>query len=305
MVSSLLEISSVVAILLVAWEVHATNYLPTTYPNIEACVTLPLQYSCENTTALTNSCCNVVKGGLVLQTQYWDTYTGLEIYGQLLPSGTWTIHGLWSDNCDGSYDQYCDLTRQYDPDPSPSVLPDGTPVPPYTGPSVKTFIEDFGRWDLLKYMETFWINQGTSNEDFWAHEFSKHATCTSTFDVACYEPDYKEHQDVVNFYETVVKVFQLYPTYNMLAAAGIVPSNGTTYTLAQITNAYSQTGAIPYLGCSGNGVVLDEVWYFHHVLGTEQYGHFKTINSTTPSSCAAEGLWYYGRTPTSEREVTY
>ncbi|KAI6120577.1 ribonuclease T2 [Pisolithus croceorrhizus] len=254
MVSSLLEMSSVVVILLVAWEVHATNYLATTYPNIEACV-------------LTNPCCNVVKDGLVLQTQYWDTYTGLEIYGQLLPSSTWTIHGLWLDNCDGSYDQYCDLTRQYDPDPSPSVLPDGTPVPPYTGPSVKTFSEDFGRWDLLKC--NFWINQGAPNEDFWAHEFSKHATCTSTFDVACYEPDYKEHQDVVNSYEAVVKVFQLYPTYNMLAAAGIVPSNGTTYTLAQITNAlYSQTGAIPYLGYSGNGVVLDEVWYFHHVLGT-------------------------------------
>ncbi|KAI6031407.1 ribonuclease T2 [Pisolithus microcarpus] len=285
MVSWFLGASPVAAVLLAASE--RTTFRRHTL-NIQACVALPLQYSCENTTALTNSCCNVVKGGLVLQTQYWDTYTGLEFYGQLLPSGSWTIHGLWPDNCDGSYDQYCDLTRQYDPDPSPSVLPDGTPVPPYTGPSVKTFIEDFGRWDLLKY------------------SFSKHATCTSTFDVACYEPDYKEHQDVVNFYETVVKVFQLYPTYNMLAAAGIVPSNGTTYTLAQITNAlYSQTGAIPYLGCSGDGVVLDEVWYFHHVLGTEQYGHFKTINSTTPSSCKADGLWYYERTPTSERDVTY
>lgn len=75
--------------------------LPTLYPNIEACVGLPVQYSCENTTVLTNSCCNVVQGGLVLQTQYWDTYTGLENQGQLLPKGSWGIHGLWPDNCDG------------------------------------------------------------------------------------------------------------------------------------------------------------------------------------------------------------
>ncbi|KAG8219471.1 ribonuclease T2 [Butyriboletus roseoflavus] len=280
----------------------ATCALPHLYPSIEVCIDLPLQYSCENTTVLTNSCCNVVKGGLVLQTQYWNTYTGLEKFGQLLPSGSWGIHGLWPDNCDGSYDQYCDLTRQYDPDPSPAYLPDGTVVPPYKGPSVRTFIEDFGRFDLLRYMDTFWINQGAPNDEFWAHEFSKHATCTSTFDVVCYEPGYKGHQEVVNFFETIMKVFQTYPTYNMLAAPGIIPSNKTTYTLARITNAlYSQTGAIPYLGCSNNGSVLDEVWYFHHVLGTEQYGHFETVNSTTPSTCNEDDIWYYERALGSER----
>ncbi|KAG2155619.1 ribonuclease T2 [Suillus clintonianus] len=290
--------------------IHAKSHPSTqnllTYPNIEACVGLPVQYSCENTTVLANSCCNVAQGGLVLQTQFWSTYTGLESQGQLLPQGSWTIHGLWPDNCDGSYDEYCDLSRQYDPQPSPSTLPDGTAVPPYEGPSVRTFIKDFGRSDLLQYMDAFWINQGAPNEDFWAHEFSKHATCTSTFDVACYEPGYQEHQEVVNFYETVTKVFQMYPTYNILAAAGILPSNTTTYTLSQITNAlYSQTGAVPYLGCYGHGTILDEVWYFHHVLGTEQYGHFKTLNSTTPSSCAETGIWYYERTATSEQVVSY
>ncbi|KAF9225412.1 ribonuclease T2 [Gyrodon lividus] len=295
-----------VGVLLAVTVVHATFTLPPLYPKIEACLGLPVQYSCENTTVLTNSCCNVVKGGLVLQAQFWDTYTGLERHGQLLPMGSWGIHGLWPDNCDASYDQYCDLTRQYDPNPSPATLPGGIVIPPYKGPSVRTFIEKFGRFDLLKYMDTFWVNQGAPNDEFWAHEFSKHATCTSTFDVACYEPGYEEHQEVVNFYETVTKVFQMYPTYNMLAAAGILPSNKTTYTLAQITSVlYSQAGAIPYFGCSNNGTVLDEVWYFHHVLGTEQYGHFKTLNSTTPSSCKATGIWYYERTPGSERLVSY
>lgn len=75
--------------------VHATCNLSHLYPSIEACVELPLQHSCENTTVFTNSCCNVVKGGLVLQTQYWDTYTSLERFGQLLPQGSWvsTVYG--------------------------------------------------------------------------------------------------------------------------------------------------------------------------------------------------------------------
>ena len=80
---------------------------------------------------------------------------------------------------------------------------------------------------------------------------------------------------------------------------------------------------MPYLGCGGeNGTILEEVWYFNHVLGTvslpeqrlswhrltrsvqEQLGQFKTLDSTTKTSCNATlGIWYYERTPTSEREV--
>jgi ribonuclease T2 len=66
-------------------------------------------------------------------------------------------------------------------------------------------------------VEQYWVSQGESNAAFWAHEFSKHATCTSTFDVACYGPDYKKHQDVVDFFQATVRAFQQYPTYEFLA----------------------------------------------------------------------------------------
>ncbi|KAG2156673.1 ribonuclease T2 [Suillus bovinus] len=283
--------------------IHAKFY--PTYPNFDMCTGVLMQYSCENTTVLKNSCCNVVQGGLVLQAQYWDTYTGLESHGQLLPKGSWSIHGLLPVNCDGTSGQYCDLSRQYDPKPSPSTLPNGTVITPYKGPSVRTFLDEFDHSDLLYYMDRFWINQGAPNEELWAQEFSKHGTCTSTFDVACYEPGYKKHQEVVNFFETVVKVFQKYPTFYKLASAGIVPSNTTTYTRAQITDAlYSQIGADPWLGCR-DGTVLEEIQYFHHVMGSEQYGDFKILDSIIPSTCAEYGIWYYERTPTSERAVVH
>lgn len=88
-----------------------------------------------------------------------------------------------------------------------------------------------------------------------------------------------------------------------------MPSNTTTYTLSQLQKAlHAQTGAVPFLGCggtgaSGNRTILNEVWYFNHVLGTGQYGVFKPIDSTTTSTCAQTGIRYLERTPTSEREV--
>ncbi|KIK07526.1 hypothetical protein K443DRAFT_129190 [Laccaria amethystina LaAM-08-1] len=232
----------------------------------------PSFFACENITAIKNTCCSPTPGGLVLQTQIWSTWTGLEKKGQKLPKGSWTIHGLWPDNCDGSFEQYCDFSRQYDPTPSPKVLPNGTVAP------------QFGRQDpVLTCMENYWINQGASNVDFWDHEicmFSKHATCTSTFNVACYDQ---------------------YPTFDMLAAAGITPSNKTSTTLTKLQNAIkSQTGAVPYFGCSTNGTVLSEVWYFN---GTEQFG---ITRHWTPSSCSKDvPVWYYERTKASEREVRH
>lgn len=38
-----------------------------------------------------------------LSTQFWDTYTGFESEGQLLPKNSWTLHGLWPDFCDGEH----------------------------------------------------------------------------------------------------------------------------------------------------------------------------------------------------------
>ncbi|KAG6866046.1 hypothetical protein C0991_009143 [Blastosporella zonata] len=236
--------------------------VPSTIPSLLSCASHPAVFSCENTTPIQNTCCSPTPGGLVLAAQYWSTYTGREREGQLLPKDRWTIHGLWPDNCDG----------QYDPIPSPASFPNGTVIPAWKGPGVDTYIREFGREDLLDYMNKYWINQGASNPAMWAHEFSKHGTCTSTFDVKCYGSSYKKNQELINYYDAAIRADKLYPSYDILAASGIAPSNKTSYTLAKISTAIkTQIGVTPYIGCTHNGTVLSELWYFHHVLGTEQY----------------------------------
>jgi ribonuclease T2 len=117
-------------------------------------------------------------------------------------------------------------------------------VLPYTGPSIDTFVKEFGKYDLLAYMNKYWVSQGGPSPNFWGHEFSKHATCYSTFDAPCYGPEYVEHQDVIDFFQTAIMYYMRLPTYVWLAKKGITPSNSTTYTLsnmqAALTDAYGK-----------------------------------------------------------------
>ena len=258
---------------------------PSTSPLNHTCAIEPLILSCPSADpSVVDTCCTETYGGLLLSTQFWSTYTGLESSGQLLPPNSWTLHGLWPDFCNGSYTQYCDLSRQYDPDPSPNTTngePDGTPVPAWTGNPISDFIKKFGKYDLLEWMNTYWINQGGTNAEFWAHEFSKHATCYSTFDTECYGPEYVEHEEVIDFFETAIMYYLRVPTYKWLSLEGITPSNETRVSLEDVQGALTKGyGATPYLGCSGprynttedgegsgdsGRTVISEVWYYSHV----------------------------------------
>ncbi|OCF71019.1 hypothetical protein I204_08255 [Kwoniella mangroviensis CBS 8886] len=266
-------------------------------------------YSCENTTAIVDTCCTPTEG-LVLITQFWDSYTGLEDQGSALPKDSWTIHGLWPDRC-----QYCDLSRQYDPAPSPKTTtgkPDGTPVPAWQGGDVITpLLEKYGKYDLLAFMQKFWKSQNSPDWTFWQHEFSKHATCFTTYDVGfngspdCYGTLYENSTEasIIDFLESVVKAQIQYPTYQWLEEAGIVPSNETSYKINDIQDVLTNaSGAEPYLGCTGpTRQVLAEVWYYTHSYGRPQDGILKPIDQTTKSNCnATEPVWYYERTVGSE-----
>lgn len=286
-----------------------------------------LSCSCKATPdKVADTCCTETYGGLLVATQIWNTFTGLESKGQIYPKNHWTIHGLWPDFCNGSYTQYCDLSRQYDPKPVPNTTdgtPHGTPVPPYTGEPIDKWFKPYGKLDLLAYMNKYWVSQYDPNWVFWAHEFSKHATCYSTFQTECYGPKATEHGDLFEFFETVIKFQRTLPTFKWLSKADIKPSNKTAYTLSKIQKALTKEfSLVPFLGCSGpryneteagkgskdNGrTVLSEVWYYYHVYGRPQEAQAKKLAADASggslSTCAKakDAVWYYERSKGSEQ----
>ncbi|KFA67753.1 hypothetical protein S40285_00961 [Stachybotrys chlorohalonatus IBT 40285] len=319
--------SAVVLPLAALAEVALAGLYPGITPYNHTCALQDPVLSCSGGAShcLTDSCCTETFGGLVLLTQFWTIYTDLEDQGQVLPQDSWTIHGLWPDFCNGSYTQYCDLSRQIDPHPSPNTtngLPDGTPVPPYEGESIEGWFEPHGKLDLLEYMYKFWPSRGEPSWILWAHEYAKHATCFSTFQMECYGPQPQELVDLWEYFETTVALFRTLPTFDWFAAADIVPSNTTGYTLSAMHDALTNNfGVVPYVSCSGpryneteagagstdNGrTQLVEVWYYYHVWGPVQNNDTLPVPADVVggslSNCARaeNAVWYYERAPGSE-----
>ncbi|KAJ8123965.1 hypothetical protein ONZ43_g204 [Nemania bipapillata] len=210
-----------------------------------------------------SSCCVNKPGGQFLQTQFWDTdpVTG--------PSNSWTIHGLWPDNCDGTYSENCDSSRAYT--------------------DITTILQNNGKSSLVSYMQTYWQSNDETTEEFWEHEWSTHGTCISTLDPDCYS-GYTTGEEAADFFQVVVDLFQTLDTYSALSAAGITPSSTKTYTSAQIQAALLKvTGKAAVILCSNSE--LYQVYYGFFVNGPLQNGNFVASTIVGDSSnCPSSGV---------------
>ncbi|KAF7345316.1 Ribonuclease T2 [Mycena sanguinolenta] len=215
----------------------------------------------------TSSCCYETPGGLLLQTQFWDTSppTG--------PSNSWTIHGLWPDNCDGTFKEDCDPSRDY------------------TG--ISSLLTAQNATSTLTFMNTFWKNDpddGT-DEELWEHEWATHGTCYSTLEVSCLPAGSPKGAEAVAFFETVTTLFQKLPTFTWLSDAGITPSNSGTHTLASLTAAIKAgSGFTPTFDCDGS--TLNGISYYFHLRGSVIDGEFEQINAAETGTCPNSGIKY-------------
>lgn len=222
--------------------------------------------SCHNTTAVENMCCFSHPGGQFLLAEFWDSNppTG--------PDKMWTLHGLWPDHCDGTFDVYCDNSRKYS--------------------NITDILNHFGRQELLSRMTEVWKDFRGKDATLWEHEWNKHGTCTNTLNPSCYQPDeYEPTLEVVHYLEAAVSLFETLPSYEFLTEAGITPSTVNTYTRDQIQAALSAKhgGNEVTLGCRGSR--LNEIWYHFTVRGSVSGGEFVPGPPDGPkSSCPAEGI---------------
>lgn len=146
------------------------------------------QTSCHNTTAVADTCCFNTPGGQLLQTQFWDTNPSTG------PSNSWTIHGLWPDHCDGTFDANCDAARAYT--------------------NITAILQSYGKTDLLSYMSTYWKDYQGNDESFWEHEWGKHGTCISTLKPSCYT-GYTAQEEVPDFFQKTVDLFKGLDSYTV------------------------------------------------------------------------------------------
>ncbi|KAL4267939.1 RNase T2 family protein [Pleurotus pulmonarius] len=222
--------------------------------------------SCHNTSSVSNLCCFESPGGLLLQTQFWDTNPSTG------PSDKWTIHGLWPDNCDGTFEQNCDPSRAYT--------------------NIASLLSAGGASDTLSFMQTNWVDINGQNEQFWAHEWSTHGTCMSTLHTSCIPSGSARGTEAVAFFQTVVKLYKTLPTFDWLAGQGIRPSTTQTFTLATLTSALKTAsgGFTPALDCS-SGALNQISWYFN-LRGSIIDGTFVPINAPKAGSCPSSGIRY-------------
>lgn len=245
--------ASIIAISIALAAVPVANAL--SLVNRATCSSTVQSCSSGASSSSVSSCCVNKPGGQLLQTQFWDTdpVTG--------PSNSWTIHGLWPDNCDGTYDENCDSSRAY------------------TG--IGTILNNNGKSALVSYMQNYWQSNSESTEAFWEHEWSTHGTCVSTLDPDCYS-SYTKGQEAADYFQVVVDLFKTLNTYGALSAAGITPSSSKTYTSSQIQAALLKvTGKAAVISCSNNE--LYQVYYGFFVNGPLKNAAFvpSTIGKTS------------------------
>lgn len=122
-------------------------------------------------------------------------------------SNDFSIHGLWPEYFNGSWPQDCYLNHDWPED---------------------DIRREFRLTDELEVkLNENWSSYKPDSRGFWKHEWDKHGTC--------YEPN----KGSVEFFDLVLKQYDLYDVKKVLADAGIVPTNGKGYDKVDIQNAFT------------------------------------------------------------------
>ncbi|KAG0049623.1 ribonuclease T2-like [Gryganskiella cystojenkinii] len=226
--------------------------------------------SCKNMSVITNTCCFEAPGGLLYLSQTWDTKPGSG------PMDSFTINGLLSENCDGTFLASCDSSREY--------------------VNIRSFLNDQGYSDVLKSMETYWVAGNSESELLWEQAWGIHGTCMSTLHPSCLPSGSALGTDACWYFSAAMKLFQMFPTYSLLATQEITPSETRTFTVTQLISALkSASGYLPALQCDDK-TLIGIRWYFN-LKGNVGDGTFVPIDAPVASSCDSDGIKYLPKVP--------
>ncbi|ORY39494.1 ribonuclease T2 [Rhizoclosmatium globosum] len=207
-----------------------------------------------------------------------------------------TIHGLWADHCDGTYEttKWINQTAGIANGTNYDLI--GCDATRADQNLLGTLSADCSTSYILDAVKPYW--KGGDGDDNWliSHEWNKHGTCTGSFGASCY-PTLKSA--VVAFMDTTLQVYKQLDLATAFKNAGIVPSDTVTYTRAQFQDAHIKAfGAPGAFQCQGNTngkgkgpQYLSEVWTYLQEVPNKKYVPFdadKVVGpGTTYNGCNA------------------
>ncbi|KAH8814657.1 ribonuclease T2-like protein [Flagelloscypha sp. PMI_526] len=203
------------------------------------------------------TCCFEAPGGLLMQSQFWD------INPATGPEDSWTIQGLFSDNCDGTFDSHCDPSRAYR--------------------DITSLLSNAGENATLDYMKDYWQDIRGDHERFWQREWEVHGTCMSTFKAECFPGP--RGSEAVAYFKTIVSLFKTLPTYDFLRGAGIEPSSSKKYRLSDIQAALREGVGGFDVQVSCKGPQLRTVAYYFNLIGGPTDGKWVPVDAMEKGHC--------------------
>ncbi|AGO11403.1 AaceriACR156Wp [[Ashbya] aceris (nom. inval.)] len=240
--------------------------------------------TCRNETPIADACCFEYPGGLILHSQFWNTRGKKRSYAPDYygPDDAFTVHGLWNDHCDGTWDQFCRTGSSINS--VANVLTKDTlnsPDMPLKGK------------DLLQQMRVYWKgNKG--DENLWLHEYNKHGLCLNTLRPECYQrwgsTASPEDQAVYDYFRITMNLHMEIDAYSVLSGQGITPSCDTQYDAVRIENALAiGFGKRVQLQC--NNRRLSGVTYFYLLKGGILSENFQPTDPIQHSTCSGKIWW--------------
>ncbi|KAG0633166.1 ribonuclease T2-like protein [Tuber brumale] len=173
-------------------------------------------------------------GRQLLLTQFWDTNPSTG------PVDTWTMHGLWPNNCDGTWRQYYDTPRKY------------------------TSKDYQGNDDT--FWKQVWDKHGTCINTLSTECYSGYPSKEEMTDYS------QTPADLSKTYKVRVKLISRFFKW-IFEATDITPSSTKTYTSAAIQNALATAHSFRVtIRCKNSE--LDGIWYHYNVKGSLQTGEF-------------------------------
>lgn len=217
-----------------------------------------------------SNCCYEGENGVMLLTQLWDYDPPIG------PDDVFTIHGLWPNKCKGGYEQFCN--------------------PSWKIKDAREILQSFDENELLKKMEQYWKDLSGTDSDLWLHEFNKHGTCMSTLSPKCYNSgNNKDHKNVIDYYTTVVELWESLPTFEWLRAEGISPSTEQTFNVQNFTDVLTKnlnhTGAESINLLCDNQNSLTQIYYHFKLRGAAVGGEYIPTKAVDQTTCRDGFSW--------------